>query len=218
MFCGIIVPIQGVSKIQCTTKTCEDVCKLTHRRIREDFLQIILNKGNCSSHDCGNTTDCCDNECKIDQFSSHRRCTEEREHTGNEIQSCVDHCCCVDESGNWCWPFHSVWKPNVKWELSGFTNCTNEHHSKRHLEFPWINISDIRLIENHCVVEGAKHIPKHNQSNDKENVTNKAKHKGTGEIELYNLAKDPHERSNLAKARQGRTKRLAKQLNKLLPE
>ena len=52
----------------------------------------------------------------------------------------------------------------------------------------------------------------------KENVTNKAKHKGTGEIELYNLAKDPYERSNLAKARQGRTKRLAKQLNKLLPE
>ena len=36
--------------------------------------------------------------------------------------------------------------------------------------------------------------------------------------ELYHLAKDPHERKNLAKARQGRTKRLAKQLNKLLPE
>ena len=52
----------------------------------------------------------------------------------------------------------------------------------------------------------------------KENVTTKAKHRDTGETELYNLAKDPHERNNLAKARQGRTKRLAKQLNKLLPE
>ncbi len=51
-----------------------------------------------------------------------------------------------------------------------------------------------------------------------ENVTTKAKHRDTGETELYNLAKDPHERNNLAKARQGRTKRLAKQLNKLLPE
>ena len=52
----------------------------------------------------------------------------------------------------------------------------------------------------------------------KKNVTTKAKHRDTGETELYNLAKDPHERNNLAKARQGRTKRLAKQLNKLLPE
>ena len=56
------------------------------------------------------------------------------------------------------------------------------------------------------------------RSRYKENVTTKAKHRDTGETELYNLAKDPHERNNLAKARQGRTKRLAKQLNKLLPE
>ena len=133
MFFGIIVPIQSVSKIQCTTKSGEDVCKLTHRRIREDFLQIVLNKGNCSSHDSCNTSDCCDNECKVNQFSGHCRSTEEWEHSSNEIQSCVDHCCSVNKSGNWCWPFHSVWKPNVEWELCRFTDCTNEHHSQRHL-------------------------------------------------------------------------------------
>tara|TARA_B100000686_G_scaffold74613_1_gene80529 strand:- start:88 stop:1341 length:1254 start_codon:yes stop_codon:yes gene_type:complete len=36
--------------------------------------------------------------------------------------------------------------------------------------------------------------------------------------ELYNLAKDPHEHQNLAKTKPTKTKRLARQLNKLLPE
>ena len=38
------------------------------------------------------------------------------------------------------------------------------------------------------------------------------------EPELYNLTKDPHEHQNLAKTKPTQTKRLAKQLNKLLPE
>ena len=38
------------------------------------------------------------------------------------------------------------------------------------------------------------------------------------ESELYNLAKDPHEHQNLAKTKPTKTKRLARQLNKLLPE
>jgi len=42
--------------------------------------------------------------------------------------------------------------------------------------------------------------------------------KGTGETELYNLAKDPFERRNLAKSKASRVKRLTKQLNALLPE
>ena len=80
-------------------------------------------------------------------------------------------------------------------------NAVDIHKPSANLTYRWLINGDWKLI-----------LPQ------KENVTNKAKHKGTGEIELYNLAKDPHERSNLAKARQGRTKRLAKQLNKLLPE
>jgi arylsulfatase A-like enzyme len=36
--------------------------------------------------------------------------------------------------------------------------------------------------------------------------------------ELYNLTQDPHEHQNLAKRKQTKTKRLAEQLNKLLPE
>ena len=80
-------------------------------------------------------------------------------------------------------------------------NAVDIHKPSANLTYRWLINGDWKLILPH-----------------KENVTNKAKHKGTGEIELYNLAKDPHERSNLTKARQGRTKRLAKQLNKLLPE
>ena len=38
------------------------------------------------------------------------------------------------------------------------------------------------------------------------------------EPELYNLTKDPHEHQNLAKTKPGQAKRLAKRLNKLLPE
>ena len=38
------------------------------------------------------------------------------------------------------------------------------------------------------------------------------------ESELYNLAKDPHERQNLAESKASRVKRLTKQLNALLPE
>tara|TARA_B100000953_G_scaffold51176_1_gene39453 strand:+ start:70 stop:273 length:204 start_codon:yes stop_codon:yes gene_type:complete len=44
------------------------------------------------------------------------------------------------------------------------------------------------------------------------------KAKGTGETELYNLAKDPFERQNLAESKASRVKRLTKQLNALLPE
>ena len=80
-------------------------------------------------------------------------------------------------------------------------NAVDIHKPSANLTYRWLINGDWKLILPH-----------------KENVTNKAKHRDTGETELYNLAKDPHERNNLAKARQGRTKRLAKQLNKLLPE
>ena len=45
-----------------------------------------------------------------------------------------------------------------------------------------------------------------------------ANHKRNGEIELYNLAKDPREHQNLAKTKPDQTKRLDKQLSRLLPE
>ena len=80
-------------------------------------------------------------------------------------------------------------------------NAVDIHKPSANLTYRWLINGDWKLILPH-----------------KENVTTKAKHRDTGETELYNLAKDPHERNNLAKARQGRTKRLAKQLNKLLPE
>ena len=80
-------------------------------------------------------------------------------------------------------------------------NAVDIHKPSANLTYRWLINGDWKLILPH-----------------KENVTTRAKQKDTGETELYNLAKDPHERNNLAKARQGRTKRLAKQLNKLLPE
>ena len=80
-------------------------------------------------------------------------------------------------------------------------NAVDIHKPSANLTYRWLIDGNWKLILPH-----------------KENVTTRAKQKDTGEIELYNLAKDPHERNNLAKARQGRTKRLAKQLNKLLPE
>ena len=52
----------------------------------------------------------------------------------------------------------------------------------------------------------------------KANLTTRDEAKGTGETELYNLAKDPFERRNLAKSKASRVKRLTKQLNALLPE
>ena len=52
----------------------------------------------------------------------------------------------------------------------------------------------------------------------KANLTTRDEAKGTGKTELYNLAKDPFERQNLAKSKASRVKRLTKQLNALLPE
>ena len=52
----------------------------------------------------------------------------------------------------------------------------------------------------------------------KANLTTRDEAKGTGKTELYNLAKDPFERRNLAKSKASRVKRLTKQLNALLPE
>ena len=80
-------------------------------------------------------------------------------------------------------------------------NAVDIHKPSANLTYRWLIDGNWKLILPH-----------------KENVTKKAKHRDTGETELYNLAKDPHERNNLAKTRQGRTKRLAKHLNKLLPE
>ena len=80
-------------------------------------------------------------------------------------------------------------------------NAVDIHKPSANLTYRWLIDGNWKLILPH-----------------KENVTTKAKHRDTGETELYNLAKDPHERNNLAKARQDRIKSLAKQLNKLLPE
>ena len=79
-------------------------------------------------------------------------------------------------------------------------NAVDIHKPSANLTYRWLIDGNWKIILPH-----------------KENVTTKAKHWDTGETELYNLAKDPHERNNLANARQSRTKRLAKQLNKLLP-
>ena len=80
-------------------------------------------------------------------------------------------------------------------------NAVDIHKPSANLTYRWLIDGNWKLILPH-----------------KENVTTKAKHRDTGETELYNLAKDPHERNNLAKARQDLIKSLAKQLNKLLPK
>ena len=80
-------------------------------------------------------------------------------------------------------------------------NAVDIHKPSANLTYRWIIDGDWKLIVPH-----------------KENVTTNAKHKDSGEIELYNLAKDPHERKNLAPSKANKTKRLAKRLNSLLPE
>ena len=50
------------------------------------------------------------------------------------------------------------------------------------------------------------------------NLTTQDDAKGTGETELYKLAKDPFERRKLAESKASHVKRLTKQLNALLPE
>ena len=80
-------------------------------------------------------------------------------------------------------------------------NAVDIQKPSANLTYRWIIDGDWKLILPH-----------------KKNVTTKAKHKDSGEIELYNLAKDPHERKNLAPSKANKTKRLAKRLNSLLPE
>ena len=80
-------------------------------------------------------------------------------------------------------------------------NAVDIHKPSANLTYRWLINGDWKLILPH-----------------KENVTTNAKHKDSGEIELYNLAKDPHERKNLAPSKANKTKRLAKRLNSLLPE
>jgi len=80
-------------------------------------------------------------------------------------------------------------------------NAIDIHKPSANLTYRWLIAGDWKLILPH-----------------KANVTTKAKYKDTGNIELYNLTKDPHENKNLAEAKPNRTKRLSKQLDKLLPE
>ena len=79
-------------------------------------------------------------------------------------------------------------------------NAVDIHTPTANLTYRWLIHGDWKII-----------LP------NKVNVTTRAKEKGTGTIELYNLTKDPFEKNNLAESKHSIVKRLTRQLDKQLP-
>ena len=113
----VLVPVQGVGQVEGSTKSREDVGKLRHRGVGEDLLQVVLNEGDGGGHNGRRTTDGSDDEGQVSQLAVHGLRSEEGEHTGDEIETGVDHRGCVNESRNGGRSFHGVGEPNVKREL-----------------------------------------------------------------------------------------------------
>ena len=79
-------------------------------------------------------------------------------------------------------------------------NAVDIHTPTANLTYRWLIHGDWKII-----------LP------NKVNVTTRAKEKGAGTIELYNLTKDPFEKNNLAESKHSIVKRLTRQLDKQLP-
>ena len=158
----VVVPIECVRKVEGTSKTREDVGELTHCRVRQDLLEIHLDKGDgCCHHGC-NTADNGDDVGQVSKVAMKRFCSEEWEHTSHEVQSSVDHRCCVNERRNWRWTFHSVWQPDVKWELSRLTYSADEHEAKRPLEGAcrvFCDMLNVCGIKHHSVIKRTEEVP-----------------------------------------------------------
>ena len=158
----IVVPIKCVREVERTSKAREDVGELTHCRVRQDLLEIHLDKGDGCCHHGGNTADNGDDVGQVCKVAVKRFCSEEWEHTSHEVQSGVNHGCCVNERRYWCWAFHSVWQPNVKWELSRLPNSTDEHEAKRPLEGAsgvFCDMLDVCGIKHHSVIKRTEEVP-----------------------------------------------------------
>ena len=112
-----LVPVERVGEVECRTQSGEDVSELRHRRVGEDFLEVVLDKGDGCSHHGRGSTDGGDDEGQVGQFTVQCTSTEELEHAGHEVKTGVDHGRSVNESGNRGWAFHGVRQPHVEWEL-----------------------------------------------------------------------------------------------------
>ena len=178
----VFVPVQGVGEVKSSTKSGEDVGQLGHRGVRQDLLQIVLDKGDGRRHDGRCSADGGDDERQIGQLAVHRFCTEEREHTGDEVEACVDHGRSVDERRYRRWAFHSVGQPHVERELCRLAHCTDEHQTKRPCKGARIggrHLVDVGFLEHNSVVEGAlptvcigvEQCPKNGETHHQEHVT-----------------------------------------------
>ena len=179
----VLVPVQRVGEVERRTQSGEDVGELGHRRVGEDLLEVVLNKGDGRRHDRRGSADGGDDEGQVGQLSVKRISTEEREHAGHEVQTSVDHRCGVDEGRNGRWPFHGVGQPNVKRELSGLAHRTDEHQAERPSEHAGVvggHLLNVAFVEHHGVVEctlvsagiGVEQRPQDGQTDHEEHVAN----------------------------------------------
>ena len=179
----VFVPVQGVGEVECSAQTGENVGELGHGGIRQDLLEVVLDKRNGCGHDSGCSTDGGDDERQVSEVVVEVIRAKEREHPGHEVEACVDHGGGVDEGRNGRRSFHCIGQPNVQRELSGLTDRTDEHQTERPRQRAGPRLCDgldVLVVKDHGVVEGAltstsvwmEQRPQHGEADHQEHVPN----------------------------------------------
>ena len=148
---------------------------MTHRRISENLLDIVLNEGNCCCHEGGNSTNPSDDEPEVlHPGDAVMADIDEWYHTRDQIETSVDHGRGVDESGYRGRPLHRIGQPHVQWELGRLADRADEEHQKRSLQHCSIDHratnSSRWVVKDDSEVERSVDIVQHQQSNHQENI------------------------------------------------
>ena len=121
----IVEHLRAMMIWKANAKSHHHECNLRDCRESKTTLDITLSTSYCCC------IECC--ECTYHNDDTHRIWSifyPNREHTCNLEYTCNNHGSSVDKRRNWCWAFHRIWQPDVKWEHSRLTSTTDEHKNK----------------------------------------------------------------------------------------
>ena len=151
----------------CSRSECEDhVSKLGQSGVCEDSLDVHVVECHGCSVDCGESTDDCNDDHNVAALN------EQGEGPCNEVDTCLDHGCCVNERGDSGGSGHCVRKPVVQGELCGLSNDSCEHCKDCDGEEGGVLVCDCcGVCEDCCVIEGSDHVHDHEESGHETDVS-----------------------------------------------
>ena len=151
----------------CSRSECEDhVSKLGQSGVCENPLDVHVVECHGCSVDSGDTTDDCDNDHDVSALN------EQGEGPCYEVDTCLDHGCCVNERGDSGRSGHCVRKPVVQGELCGLSNDTCEHQEDCYGEqFSILVRKDCCIVKDIGVIKGSDHEHKQEETCHETDVT-----------------------------------------------